>query len=287
MADILYGVKLLMLKEMDPLTQTIKAGGITCRVETGDEVELDPVLSKGDEKVLRTDNKILAVAATDDLLYGYNFKFKDNVFDINIVNLIEGGTIRKVGDQIVGYDSPMLADGNSKMKSFVAEIYVANYEGSSIVNYTKITLNNCKGKAPKLAYKKDFAAPEFEINAREATKAGKPIKNIDYVDSLPAVDTTLPVLTLVTVSPVTKPADVVAKSDKLGSLYLVNAGATIGSTSDLNALVNVGLGSFTSVNATGTNTNIPTTSLSIGSYKVYAVDSYGNISLPSTSITLN
>lgn len=184
--DILYGIKKVVLTELDPATGAVKTGTpIICTVTTAEEAELEPVLSEGEEKVLRTDDKILAIARTPDLLYGYNLKLKDNTFDVNVASLIEGGVIRKEETEIVGYDSPKLADG-ATMKPFQAEIYVANYEGDSIKGYVKVTLTNCTGKAPKLGFKKDFFAPEFEIKARENTKASKSVKLIDYVDALPA-----------------------------------------------------------------------------------------------------
>ncbi len=189
MADVLYGVKLVVLTELDPKTQDVKADSpIICRVETGEEVELEPVLSEGKEDVARTDDRILAIVRTPDLLYGYNFKFKDNTFDPTVSALIGGGTLKKGGtggQDVVGFSTPMMSEG-ATMKPFKAEVYVANYEGDSIKNYVKITLNNCSGKAPKMTVGKDFYAPEFEIKAREATKAKKPIKDIEYVDSLPS-----------------------------------------------------------------------------------------------------
>lgn len=186
MADILYGVKLLVLEELDEKTQLPKEGGATCYVETGQSAELEPVVSEGEEKVARSDAKILAIVRTPDLLYGYNLKLVDNTFDINAAALIEGGAIKKEGNEVVGYDSAMLADG-ATMKPFRATIYVANYEGDTIVNYVKLTLNKCTGKAPTIKVGNDFFAPEFEIKAREATMAGLPVKSLDYVDELPEI----------------------------------------------------------------------------------------------------
>lgn len=286
MSDILYGVKLLKLRELDPTTQAVKAGGIVCSALTAQQASLDPVISNGDEKVLRDDDIILAIARTPDLTYGYDFKFTDAKFDVNIASLIEGGTIRKSGETVVGYDSPMLAAG-ATMKPFLAEVYVANYEGDSIINYVKITLNNCTGKAPKLEFKKDFFAPEFEIKAREATKAGKPVKSIDYVDILPTDDTEVPILTMISVTPITIGSPVIAKSSELGGLYFVNAGANISTVGELQNLVNVGMGAYASINVIDTNTNIDTTGLTAGNYKVYAVDGSGNISIAGATIVLS
>lgn len=190
MKDILYGVKMVILKELDPATQDIKADGAVINVDTAEESELEPVISEGNEEVLRTDDKILAIARTPDLLYGYNLKLKDNTFNVEMASLIEGGEVRydtEDPQKVIGYDSPTLADGATKTKSFLTEIYVANYEGDSITGYVKVTLNNCTGTAPTLNFAKQFYAPEFNIKAREATKIGKPIKSVDYVDELPVV----------------------------------------------------------------------------------------------------
>lgn len=189
MADVLYGVKRVVLTELDPTTQLPKDQGIVCHIETGESAELEPVVSEGEENVKRTDDKILAVVRTEDLLYGYDMTFVDNTFDPTIASLIGGGKVTKgkeSGNTVTGFETPMMSEG-ATMKPFKAEIYVANYEGDSIKNYVCITLNNCKGKAPKFSVGKDFYAPEFEIKAREATKAKKPIKSISYVDALPVV----------------------------------------------------------------------------------------------------
>lgn len=189
MADILYGVKLLVLEELDETTQIPKVGGTKCYATTGKSVELDPVVSEGEEKVARSDTKILAIVRTPDLLYGYNLKLVDNVFDVSAAALIEGGAIKKdATGKVIGYDSSLLSAGVT-MKPFRASIYIANYEGDSIVNYVKLVLNKCTGKAPAIKVGEDFFAPEFEIKAREATRAGLPVKSLEYVDTLPNVET--------------------------------------------------------------------------------------------------
>lgn len=185
--DILYGIKLVQIEELDPLTQLPKVSGANFVVDTAETAELEAVTSEGTEDVKRNDTRILAIVRTPDLLYGYDLTFKDNTFDPEIMALIEGGTVRQKGGTIAGYDTPMLAQGASNMKPFRMNIYVPNYVGDSIVNYVKITLNNCTGKAPGLSIGKEFYAPEFNIKAREATKAGLPVKSMDYVAQLPAV----------------------------------------------------------------------------------------------------
>lgn len=188
--EILYNVKKVILTPLDELTGKPPADVKKINIQCDSEIEIDPEVSKGQEKQLRDDDKILATASTPDLLYGYKLKLKNTTLELAVAALIEGGTIRYSTEtghetEIVGYDTPMLSEG-SKIKPFMAEIFVANYEGEDIKNYAKITFNKCTGKAFKMSLKKDFYAPEFEIKCRENTKAGLPIKSIDFVDTLPA-----------------------------------------------------------------------------------------------------
>jgi hypothetical protein len=186
MKDVLYGIKLVVLEELDKVTQLPKEGGIVCNIETAESAEMESVVSEGEEENKRTDDRILAVVRTPDLLYGYDIKLTDNTFDPEIASLIEGGVLKlNETGEVIGYRAPMIAEGSTNMKHFRATIYVANYEGDSIKNYVKVICNNCSGTAPGFKAGKEFYAPEMTIRAREATKAGLPVKEIDYALELP------------------------------------------------------------------------------------------------------
>lgn len=189
MKDVLYGVKLVILEEIDPVTQLPVSNGVKCRINTAESAEMEPVTSEGEEEVARTDERILAIVRTPDLLYGYDLTLTDNTFDASVAALIEGGVVETDEDgNVVGYRSPFISEGSTNMKPFRANIYVANYEGDSIKNYVVVTLNKCSGTAPGMNAAKEFYAPEYTIKAREATKAGLPIKSLSYVDELPAAE---------------------------------------------------------------------------------------------------
>lgn len=189
MKDVLYGVKLVILEEIDPITQLPVDNGIKCRINTAESAEMEAVVSEGEEEVARTDERILAIVSTPDLLYGYDVTLTDNTFDPSVAALIEGGVIETdANGNVIGYRSPFISEGSTNMKPFRAHIYVANYEGDSIKNYVVITLNKCSGSAPGMNAAKEFYAPEYTIKAREATKAGLPIKGLSYVNALPAPD---------------------------------------------------------------------------------------------------
>lgn len=184
---ILYNIKKVVLTELDPKTGAPKASdGVKATIETAQKAELEPVLSEGEEDILRAPEKILAVVRTDDLIYGYDVKLTDNTFSADVAGLVAGYKVTKGSNsQKDKYATPMVSEGFTG-KPFKLEIYVANYSGDSIVDYAKVTLNKCIGKFPTMSIGDGFYAPEFEIKARENTKAGLPIKEITFVDELPS-----------------------------------------------------------------------------------------------------
>lgn len=180
---ILYGIKKAVLTELDPATGLpVTTNGKKVTITTAEEATLTPVISEGSEEVLRTAEKILAVVREDDLLYGYDLTFKDNTFSAECAELIAGYKKELEGEKL---SVPMLTEGNN-CKPFKLDLYIANYVGDTIENYCQITFNKCIGKFPEIKIGKEFFAPEFEVKARENTKASLPIKDIDWVDTLPA-----------------------------------------------------------------------------------------------------
>ena len=179
----LYGIKKVVITELDATTGAAASSGKTFKIKTAKKAELEPVISEGEESILRNDTHILATVRTDDLLYGYNLTFTDNSFDVDMAGLIAGYKVTG-SEATLKVTTPMLSEGKIA-KPFKMDIYVANYNGDSIDNYVKVTLNKCEGKFMNMALGEEFYAPEFEVKARENTKAGLPIKEISIVDTLP------------------------------------------------------------------------------------------------------
>ena len=184
---ILYNIKKVVLTELDPKTGAPKASdGVKATISTAQKAELEPVLSEGEEDVLRAPDKILAVVRTDDLIYGYDVKLTDNTFSADVAGLVAGYKVTKGSNsQKDKYATPMVSEGFTG-KPFKLDIYVANYSGDAIVDYAKVTLNKCIGKFPTMSIGDGFYAPEFEIKARENSAAKLPIKEITFVDEIPA-----------------------------------------------------------------------------------------------------
>lgn len=189
---VLYGVKRAVITPVDPATQDVKAEATPIKFKTAEEVGMEKVVSEGAEEIKRVDDEILAVVNTMDIGYGYNLTLVDNVFNLDMLALFEGGTVKyKSGSSgdVTGYDDPMMS-GGATLSPFKLELYIPSYAGTEIESYMKITFPYCTGKAEKLEFKKEFSSPEFSIKAREATKLKKPARSIEFVDAtaLPELD---------------------------------------------------------------------------------------------------
>ncbi|NHN30155.1 immunoglobulin-like domain-containing protein [Paenibacillus agricola] len=75
------------------------------------------------------------------------------------------------------------------------------------------------------------------------------------------------------------------QSNEVGTLYLVSASATVTNKASLDALFTAGTAIRETVSTANTDISLSTTGLTIGEYKVYAVDAVGNVSNPS-SVTI-
>ncbi|EGG36787.1 S-layer homology domain-containing protein [Paenibacillus sp. HGF5] len=99
-------------------------------------------------------------------------------------------------------------------------------------------------------------------------------------------DTTPPTVTMVSTSPVMADLHVIVKSTESGIVYLVPASKTATTKAQLESLVAEKLANKAIVASANAETAITTTQLALGGYKVYAVDSAGNVSAATSTIVL-
>ena len=187
--DMLYNVVRVEIEEIDPSTGNAKPSGATYKIKCDSEIGLEPVVNEGQVVVRRDSKSILARAKEEDLLESMNLTLTSVRFPVEVLAIVQGGTVKKgTGEdasKIVGYSAPTMSEGVSNKKQFKLTAYVENYSGDDVVNYVKFTFYKCKGKPISLDFKKDFFAPQFLIQATENTKISKPIYEFDYIATLP------------------------------------------------------------------------------------------------------
>ena len=125
-------------------------------------------------------------------LTGNEITLTDNVFNPELVKILQGGTITydtTDTKKVVSYTPPVAGSTTDKGEIFKLNCYSAQYDASGqIVQYEKITYPNCQG-SPVAFGSEDgvFRAPEYVINS--APKQGEAPYAITYVASLPTLAT--------------------------------------------------------------------------------------------------
>ncbi|SDP04853.1 hypothetical protein SAMN04487897_1331, partial [Paenibacillus sp. yr247] len=160
-------------------------------------------------------------------------------------------------------------------------------EGTEVGQYavgSKATLQTAIDVATAL--KNDANATQTQVDVAATTLS-------DAVAAFEAgkvsADTTAPIATIMnTVTTFVVGTTITGvQSNELGSLYLVPIAGTVTTKASLDALFTAGTAKRETVSTANTDTNLTTTGLTTGEYKVYAVDAAGNVSSPSSAtITL-
>lgn len=151
--------------------------GVTVDIETQDKV---PLIVKG---------VLISQKPAKATITGHTLILTDNVFNVELVKILQGGTIKfdQVDvDKVVGYTPPVTGSTDSG-KVFTTNCYSAIYNAAGIITgYEKISYPNCKGNPVALNSEDGvFRAPEYTINSAPAN--GQAPYDMDYVTALPAV----------------------------------------------------------------------------------------------------
>lgn len=150
---------------------------VTVATETQDKI---PLIVKG---------ILIAQKPQETTVTGNTLVLTDNVFNPELVKILQGGTIKYSEDEptkVIGYTPPRVGSGE-KGSVFDCMVYSAIYDAAGLIQgYEKITYPNCQG-VPVAFSTVDgaFRAPEYTINS--APNNGEAPYDMDIVDALPTV----------------------------------------------------------------------------------------------------
>ena len=176
---------------------TIEVDGNEFGFDTASSIEVEPQINEEDAITLVVKGILRAQKPAVSTITGNQITLTDNVFNPELVQVLQGGTIKywtsaehtTEGDTDAGFGissyTPPVAGSPDKGKVFKLNAYSANYDASGqIVQYEKITYPNCQG-TPVALNSEDgvFRAPEYTINS--APKSNEAPYVITYVDELP------------------------------------------------------------------------------------------------------
>ncbi|OWA35514.1 hypothetical protein B9G55_12835 [Saccharibacillus sp. O16] len=136
---------------------------------------------------------------------------------------------------------------------------------------------------PPISEEPSTPAPVNEVPTNPSVP---PINNGGGSTEPPVLDTQAPALTLVSSAPFKIGTDLTVRSSEVGIVYLVPAASEIPNKSALENVVLTGKGVKAAVITVNGEATLPTSQLTVGAYKAYAVDAGGNVSSPVTDIVL-
>ena len=168
-------------------------------LDTASEIAVEPQIDEEEAVRLVVKGKLKAQKPAVSTITGNQITLTDNVFAPELVQMLQGGTIKYWQEQghetegiedagfgISSYTPPTVGSG-TKGEVFTLKAYSAQYDTSGqIERYECIEYPNCQGVPIAFASEDGvFRAPEYTINS--APKSDEAPYKITYVDTLPSV----------------------------------------------------------------------------------------------------
>lgn len=168
-------------------------------LDTASTIEVNPTSETEDAVQLIVKGRLIAQKPSNTTVTGNTITLTDNVFNPEMVKILQGGTIKywfdaehssetdtDAGFGVASYKPPV-AGSAEKGTVFKLHAYSSIYNAAGIITgYEKISYPNCQG-TPVFLNTEDgaFRAPEYTINSAP-TEDEAPYE-INYVDELPTV----------------------------------------------------------------------------------------------------
>ena len=168
-------------------------------LDTASTIEVNPTSETEDAVRLIVKRRLIAQKPSNITVTGNTITLTDNVFNPEMVKILQGGTIKYWSDAEHGSETdtdagfgvasykPPVAGSAENGTVFKLHAYSSIYNAAGIITgYEKISYPNCQG-TPVFLNTEDgaFRAPEYTINSAP-TEDEAPYE-ITYVDELPTV----------------------------------------------------------------------------------------------------
>lgn len=187
-------------------------GGKEFGFETANQIEVEVQTEDSDAVRLVVKGKLLAQKPQESTITGHQLTLHDNVFNPELVKILQGGTIlyfqdegkTTTGETETNYGfakyTPPVAGSGEKGEIFTLNAYSAIYNAAGVITgYEKTMYPNCQG-VPVAFNSEDgsFRAPEYTINS--APDTGEAPYEVEWVKDLPTLVN--PDMPTVTITPV-------------------------------------------------------------------------------------
>lgn len=170
-------------------------------LKTSNKVEVTPATETQDAVKNIVKGVLIAQKLAKTIITGNSLTLTDNVFNPELVKILQGGTIYYWQDEdhltkgttptaygIAGYKPPAIGSTDAG-EIFTLNLYSAIYNAAGIITgYEKCSYPNCQGQPVAFGAEDDaFRAPQYTINS--APDTGESPYEIEYVEALPSLET--------------------------------------------------------------------------------------------------
>lgn len=185
--------------DVELVTVSPKGSDDEIALNTASKIAVSVQSETQDAVKLIVKGRLISQKPATTTITGNTIVLTDNVFNAELVKVLQGGTIKYFGDAKhttesdtdVGYGvksyAPPVAGSSEKGEPFVLNAYSAIYNAAGLLTgYERIAYPNCQGTPVALSSEDGvFRAPEYTINS--APDTGESPYVITYVDALPEV----------------------------------------------------------------------------------------------------
>ena len=155
--------------------------------DTANQIAVEPQIETQENITLIVKNILRAQKPAQSTITGNQVTLTDNLFNPDLVKILQGGKITlDENNQVVAY-SPPVSGSSERGEVFTLHAYTTQYDSAGlVVRYEKISYPNCQG-VPMAFGSQDgtFRVPEYTINS--APKSDEPPYTIEYVNQLPVL----------------------------------------------------------------------------------------------------
>lgn len=182
-----YGVTITGTAADGDTITVVYAPDMELGLKTGTQASVETELETTDGIKLIVKGKLIAQKRESNTITGTTITLTDNVFNPQLIQILQGGTVEYNVDGSFKKYTPPVAGGEYEPVSFTTNLYTAHYDASGLVQgYEKVTYPNCTGQPVAFSAEDDtFASPEYTINSAPST-GGAPY-TIEYVKDLPTL----------------------------------------------------------------------------------------------------
>ena len=182
-----YGITVTGAPADGDTITVIYAPDMELGLTTGTQASVETELETTDGIKLIVKGKLIAQKRESNTITGTTITLTDNVFNPQLVQILQGGTLEYNVDHSFKKYTPPVAGADYEPISFTTNLYTAHYDASGLVQgYEKVTYPNCTGQPIAFSAEDDtFSAPQYTIKSAPST-GGAPYV-IEYVTTLPTL----------------------------------------------------------------------------------------------------